>query len=41
MFQFPISTHRGTYQMHRLSFEIKTTHSEFIRVEDQILFGLS
>ncbi|XP_067636959.1 uncharacterized protein K02A2.6 isoform X1 [Eurosta solidaginis] len=35
-----ISTHRGTYQMNRLSFGIKTTPSEFNRILDQILQGL-
>lgn len=35
-----ISTHRGTYQMKRLSFGIKTAPSEFIRILDQILAGL-
>lgn len=32
-----ISTHRGTFRMHRLSFEIKTASSEFNRVLSQIL----
>ncbi|XP_058984137.1 uncharacterized protein K02A2.6-like [Musca domestica] len=35
-----ISTHRGVYQMNRLSFGIKTAPSEFNRVLDQILQGL-
>nr|XP_023024869.1 uncharacterized protein K02A2.6-like [Leptinotarsa decemlineata] len=30
-----ISTHRGTYRMNRLSFEMKTTPSEFNRIMDQ------
>lgn len=32
-----ISTHRGTYRMHRLSFGIKTAPAEFNRIIDQIL----
>lgn len=36
-----ISTHRGTYQMNRLSFGIKTAPSEFNRIIDQILSGLN
>jgi len=35
-----ISTHRGTYRMHRLSFGIKTAPSEFNRILSQILKGL-
>ncbi|KAI5739534.1 hypothetical protein M8J77_020390 [Diaphorina citri] len=35
-----ISTHRGTYIMHRLSFGIKTAPSEFNRILCQILKGL-
>lgn len=35
-----ISTHRGVYQMNRLSFGIKTAPSEFNRILDQILQGL-
>ena len=35
-----ISTHRGTYQMNRLSFGIKTAPSEFNRILEQILQGL-
>ncbi|KAJ8874213.1 hypothetical protein PR048_025055 [Dryococelus australis] len=32
-----ISTHCGTYQLHRLSFSIKTASSEFNRIIDQIV----
>ncbi|XP_044741936.1 uncharacterized protein K02A2.6-like [Chrysoperla carnea] len=35
-----ITTHRGNYRMHRLSFGIKTAPSEFNRILDQILGGL-
>ncbi|XP_054713771.1 uncharacterized protein K02A2.6-like [Uloborus diversus] len=35
-----ISTHRGTYCIHRLSFGIKTAPSEFNRILSQILKGL-
>lgn len=35
-----ISTHRGTFQVNRLSFGIKTAPSEFHRILDQILMGL-
>nr|XP_042909763.1 uncharacterized protein K02A2.6-like [Parasteatoda tepidariorum] len=35
-----ISTHRGTYRMHRPSFGIKTAPSEFNRILSQILKGL-
>jgi len=36
-----ISTHRGTFQVNRLSFGIKTAPSEFHRILDQILTGLN
>jgi len=36
-----ITTHRGTFKMNRLSFGIKTAPSEFNRIIDQILSGLS
>ena len=32
-----ISTHKGTFKMNRLSFEIKTTPAEFNRIIDQVL----
>ncbi|XP_054288024.1 uncharacterized protein K02A2.6-like [Macrosteles quadrilineatus] len=35
-----MTTHRGTYRVHRLSFGIKTAPSEFNRILSQILKGL-
>ena len=36
-----ITTHKGTFKMHRLSYGIKVAPAEFNRIIDQILRGLS